>query len=132
MSSSPWVMGARHATFSAPPSRPDPSYSATSWPRSRATRAASSPAGPPPITTTRRGCAVVPITSSPYCFSLTTVGVAVEARRRVPPATGQVHGAAQALVDAAPAVDAALIATDARPHLRCPPVPRLADDVGIG
>ncbi len=85
MSSSPWVMGARHATFSAPPSRSDPSYSATSWPRSRATRPASRPAGPPPITTTRRGCAVVPITSSPYCFSLPTAGFTVQPRRRLTP-----------------------------------------------
>src|SRR3970282_166152 len=40
-----------------PPSWAYCSSTVTRWPRSAATRAASSPAGPPPTTTTRRGAA---------------------------------------------------------------------------
>ena len=44
---------ARAAMFTCPPVRPLRSNSTTSWPRSAETRAASSPAGPAPTTTTR-------------------------------------------------------------------------------
>ena len=46
--------GALAARFTWPPTCGAFSNSTTSWPRSRATRAASSPAGPAPTTTTRR------------------------------------------------------------------------------
>ena len=43
----------RHcASTSCPPSTPDASISVTRWPRSAATDAALSPAGPPPTTST--------------------------------------------------------------------------------
>ena len=52
------LLGARPATSSLPPSCSARSQIETSWPRMRAIRAASMPAGPEPITITRRLSAV--------------------------------------------------------------------------
>ena len=49
------MLGAREATSSLPPSSGSRSQIETSWPRRRAIRAASIPAGPAPTTITRRG-----------------------------------------------------------------------------
>ena len=108
--------GCRPASRNWPPSSSSRSRSVTRCPRSAATRAASSPAGPPPTTSTDRGVAA---------------GSRSVAVPRPFPAGRRVHEARDPVVARA-AAPAQLIARDARADLVGPIGARLGDHMRVG
>ena len=99
-----------------PPRTGPRSTSVTRWPRSAATRAASSPAGPPPTTRTRRGSA----------------GRLEPVAAPLPLAPGRRVDEARDPVVARATAPAQLVARDARPDLVRAPGAGLGDQVRIG